>query len=131
MNGLNGRLKRLERRQPDAGGAFVGGWELLAGYRRLVADWLAERGYTSLVDAVAGGENAPLLIALALEEWMADRHYVDALEAVEGGGPVPPGLEPALRERAECDRKHRAFACREKTLVAGELWNHAGVHAVE
>ena len=128
MNALNGRLKRLERWQPNVGGSFPG-WEMLAG--QPPDRWLAERGYTTLVQAVVAGESAPLLMVFALEEWLAARGHADALAAVEAGETAPAGLEAELRERAECDRRQRVFACMEKALAAGELPDDADVQAVQ
>ena len=125
---LNTRLTRLEHNRPRAVDRFPG-WEMLAG--QPPDRWLAERGYTTLVQAVVAGESDPLLMVFALEEWLSTHHYADALDAVEAGHPIPPGLERALRESAEYDRRHRAYSRAEKALAARELPDDADVQAVQ
>jgi hypothetical protein len=131
MSTLRNRVNWLERKQPDRRGGAFPAWELLAGERGLADRWLAERGYMTLVQAVVAGESAPLLMVFALEEWLAARGHADALAAVEAGETAPAGLEAELRERAECDRRQRVFACMEKALAAGELPDDADVQAVQ
>jgi len=66
-----------------------------------------------------------------LHEWRSERGYADCLAALEAGETGPEGLEDMLREQAQYDPKHRAWARIRAALKAGELPDEADLQAME
>jgi hypothetical protein len=107
LRGLQRRLERLERRNPQSGETFPG-WDVMFG----VVDggkWLAEHGYGNPLAAFQAGVTGPLLQHWALEWWLAEEGYLVAWLAWEAGAKGPQGLELELLFRAAVDLSHQAW----------------------
>jgi hypothetical protein len=67
---------------------------------------------------------------VTLPAWLREHGYSDALTALEAGESGPTGLHELLREQAEYEHTHRAWARIEKALDAGQLPDDADLRAI-